>query len=189
MVARGAVAHEGHAVAPKGDSAPAPARVKLVDVELVDQQRRRGRLARDIVGGRVVMANFVFTTCSSVCPVISAVFAQAQRQLPASLRADTRLLSLTVDPMGDTPERMAAMAARYGSEDIWRWVTGRVDNVEAALKGFGAYSARPDDHIPMAVVGDPARDVWYRFMGTPEPGQLARTVQSLHAQRGKGKAS
>jgi len=178
-----ASAHEGHGKAKEGE-APGRTRVRLAEVELVDHQGRRGLLNRDIIGGRIVVADFVFTTCSSICPVISAVFAQLQQQLPANLRSDVRMLSITVDPLNDTPDRLQAQAQRYGSEPLWRWLTGRVEHVENALKGFGAYVARPDDHLPMAVVGDPAADAWYRFMGMPNPAQLLRTVQQLHAQRG-----
>jgi protein SCO1/2 len=174
-------AHENHAPAPVGGLGKT--RVKLADVELTDQQRRRGRLPRDFVAGRIVVANFVFTTCGSVCPVISAIFAQLQQQLPADLARDTVMLSLSVDPLNDTPDRLDAKAKQYGSGANWRWLTGRVEDMEAALKGFGAYTSRPDDHLPMAVVGDPASDTWYRFTGTPGVQQLLRTVQQLQQQR------
>jgi protein SCO1/2 len=174
-------AHENHAPAPVGGLGKT--RVKLADVELTDQQRRRGRLPRDFVAGRIVVANFVFTTCSSVCPVISAIFAQLQQQLPADLARETVMLSLSVDPMNDTPDRLDAQAKQYGSGANWRWLTGRVEDMEAALKGFGAYVSRPDDHLPMAVVGDPVSDTWYRFTGTPGVQQLLRTVQQLQQQR------
>ncbi len=174
-------AHENHVPAPVGGLGKT--RVKLADVELTDQQRRRGRLPRDFVAGRIVVANFVFTTCSSVCPVISAIFAQLQQQLPADLARDTVMLSLSVDPLNDTPDRLDAQAKQYGSGANWRWLTGRVEDMEAALKGFGAYVSRPDDHLPMAVVGDPVSDTWYRFTGTPGVQQLLRTVQQLQQQR------
>ena len=166
-----------------GPDAASKTRVKLADVELVDQQRRRGRLARDIVAGRIVVANFVFTTCSSVCPIISGIFAQLQQQLSAPLARDTVLLSITVDPLNDTPERMQAQAQRFGASAGWRWLTGRIDDIETTLKGFGAYSARPDDHLPMAVIGDPGTQSWYRFMGTPSADQLLKVTQQLHQQR------
>ena len=174
-------AHENHVPAPVGGIGKT--RIKLADVELTDHQRRRGRLARDFIAGRIVVANFVFTTCGSVCPVISAIFAQLQQQLTADLARDTVLLSLSVDPLNDTPDRLEAQAKQYGSGAHWRWLTGRIEDVEAALKGFGAYSARPDDHLPMAVVGDPLSDTWYRFSGTPGVQQLLRTVQQLQQQR------
>jgi len=106
-----------------------------------------------------------------------------QQQLPADLARDTVLLSLSVDPLNDTPDRLEAQARQYGSGSNWRWLTGRIENMEAALKGFGAYSARPDDHLPMAVAGDPVTDTWYRFTGTPGSPQLLRAVQQLHQLR------
>ena len=106
-------AHENHAPAPVGGLGKT--RVKLADVELTDQQRRRGRLPRDFVAGRIVVANFVFTTCGSVCPVISAIFAQLQQQLPADLARETVMLSLSVDPLNDTPDRLDAQAQQSNS--------------------------------------------------------------------------
>lgn len=177
-----ASAHDGHRPAASGGAA-SKTRVRLVDVELTDQSRKRALLARDIVGGRIVIANFVFTTCSSVCPVISGVFNQVQQQLPAGVARDTIMLSISVDPLNDTPDRLRAAAQNYGSGEGWRWLTGRVDDVEAALKGFGAYAARPDDHLPMAIVGDPVTNTWYRFTGTPGAAQLVQLAQQLQQQR------
>lgn len=163
---------------------PGAARVRLADVTLLDQNGRRLHLRRDVAGDRIVVASFVFTSCSSVCPAISGVFSQLQDMLEPRLPREVVLLSLTVDPLTDTPDRLRPLAQRHASGPGWLWLTGRVNDVEAALKGFGAYATRPDEHIPMAVVGDPRTQQWERFMGMPSARDLSRSVTAALAARG-----
>jgi protein SCO1/2 len=190
LAAASAPAHEGHraAAVASDTNAASKTRVRLADVELTDQSRRRGLLARDIVGGRIVIANFVYTTCSSVCPLISVVFNQVQQQLPAELARDTVLLSISVDPLNDTPEQLQAAAQQYGSGDGWRWLTGRVNDIESVLKGFGAYSVRAQDHLPMVVIGDPSTNTWYRFTDMPASRSLVDLARQLRQQRQQKKS-
>lgn len=165
---------------------PSGARVRIADVTLVDHNGRRLHLRRDAIGDRVVVASFVFTSCSSVCPLISGVFSQLQGMLEQRLPREVVLLSLTVDPLTDSPDRLKPLAQRHSSGPGWLWLTGRVNDVEAALKGFGAYASRPDEHIPMAVVGDPRTQQWERFMGMPSAKDLWRSATAALNARNAG---
>ena len=195
--------HEGHAghAGHAEQSAVAPGaeppvrreatvtRVRLADATLIDQDRRTGQLAKDFIGDRLVVATFVFAECGSYCPIISAVFAQFQKQMPADLARETVMISLSLDPRNDTPDVLKKQARQFGSRDGWRWLTGATRDVEAALKGFGAYSARPVDHQPNIVIGDPVAGTWYRYLTTPTVAQMLATTQMLQARRGKTRES
>ena len=93
-------------------------------------------VSRDTFAGHVVVADFFFTTCPDVCPLLSAHMAEvATRYATAD---DVRLVSITVDPATDTPGVLATYGARYGAvPDRWYFLTGPVDTVKAVVvEGF-----------------------------------------------------
>ncbi len=175
-----------------GDHKPAPTRppgavtVKLADTALRDQDGRPVRIRSDVFGDRVVVINFVFTTCTTVCPASTAVMAQLQERLGARVGRDVVLVSLSVDPARDTPARLKEYAAKTGARDGWVWLTGRKGDVDQVSRSFGAYAPNPDDHPALVMVGDARSQVWTRFFGFPAPADLAQHVEQLLAARRAG---
>lgn len=90
----------------------------------------------DQVRGHVSVANFIFTSCPSICPALTAKMSDLQRRF-AGL-TDVRLVSFSVDPERDTPERLREYGARYGANaDRWSFVTGRTDELRRVVtEGF-----------------------------------------------------
>jgi len=83
--------------------------------------------------GRVWIADFVFTNCAGPCPLLSQRMAKLARVLPPSIG----LLTVTVDPDGDTPERLRAYAKSYGADDRWVFLRGGADQTyELLYAGF-----------------------------------------------------
>jgi protein SCO1/2 len=168
-------AHQHHA-APA--AAPSAAKVVLPDVPLLDATGKRVRLAHDVIGERIAVVNFVYTTCTTVCPVSSATFQQLQKRLATALGNEVVLVSVTVDPLRDTPERLREYAGRHQAREGWIWLTGAKPDVDRVLKGFGAYSARFQDHPAMVLVGD-ASGGWSRFFGFPSVEQLLARIDAV----------
>lgn len=184
VIAAGAVAFAGdaHRHREPAAQAPASARVVLSNHPLVDERGRRVALAKDLIAERIAVVNFVYTTCTTVCPVSSAMFAQLQERLGAALGKDVVLVSITVDPVRDTPERLRKYAAQYGAREGWTWLTGAKRDVDAVLKGFGAYTPNFEDHPPIVLVGDAAGG-WTRFFGFPSPEQLLARIEAARKAR------
>lgn len=152
-------------------------RLRLADTPLQDQDGRELRLKSDVLGGRVAVVNFVYTTCTTVCPVSSATLAQLQERLGARLGERVLLVSITVDPLRDTPARLKEYSARHGAGPGWRWLTGRKGDVDAALKAFGAYTPNPEDHPSMTLVGDADGGQWTRLYGFAGVDELLAQVE------------
>ena len=172
--------HEHHA-APA--AAPSAAKVVLRDVPLLDASGKRVRLAQDVIGGRIAVVNFIYTTCTTVCPVSSATFQQLQERLAAASGKEVVLVSVSVDPLRDTPQRLREYAGRYQARDGWVWLTGAKPDVDSVLKGFGAYAARAEDHPPMVLVGDARAGSWTRLFGFPAVDELLARIETLQAAR------
>jgi protein SCO1/2 len=186
-----AAAHEQHAAhaqqAAAGASAPASSvRVRLEDVALRDQDGREVRFLSDVLGKHVAVVNFVYTTCTTTCPVSSATLAELQRRLGASVGSDVVLVTITTDPARDTPARMKETAARFGAGSGWRWLTGRKGDVDRVLKAFGAYTPNPEDHPPMTLVGHAASGQWTRLYGFAAVDELQSHVDKAVAAAGSG---
>src|SRR5262245_16934674 len=87
-------------------------RLVIPDVALVNQHGERVHFYRDLVKGRVVAINFIFTTCSTVCPLLGVQFSTLRELMGDRVGQDVTLISLSVDPVVDTPQRLKAWGAR-----------------------------------------------------------------------------
>jgi len=179
-----------HCAADEKAARPAPAKtaladakVAIVDRTLRDQEGRSVGFAREVVGDDVVVMDFVFTHCGTVCPVLSAKMARLQQLLGDRLGKGVRLVTLSLDPLRDTPERMKAWGAKFKAGPHWQLLTGPQADQEAVLRGLGAYVADVAQHPPMILVGDGKAGRWTRVNGFPDPQKVAALVEELLASR------
>lgn len=173
--------HAGHAAA--AQSRPQDVSVRLPDVPLRDQHDRVRHLAADVIGDRIVVMDFVYTSCTTVCPVASAIMSQVEGQLGERVGRDVALVTLSVDPARDTPARLREYAGRLGAGAGWAWLTGSAPAVNATLKGLGTWTPDFKDHPVVTMVGDARSGTWRRFYGFADPAQLVAQVDSLTAAR------
>jgi len=153
------------------------------DLTLVDQDGRQVRLVSDVIGDRIVVMDFVYTTCTTVCPVLTALLSQVQERLGDRLGTQVLLVSMTVDPTRDTPERLKAYAEDRGAGPGWVWLTGVKPTVESVLDGLGAYSPDFENHAAMVLVGDGSSGQWSRLFGFPSTDRIMEQVDTLVAAR------
>ena len=151
---------------------------------LLDQDGRRVLPAQ--WAQRIVLINFVYTGCSTVCPLQTRALADMQSQLPARMRHRVQLLSISLDPLNDTPAALKAFAVRMGADlSGWRFATGRPQDVERlseALRLFrpGAGTRKPDDHATALWLVDPQGQLRLRYGGNPpDVPRLLRELSEL----------
>jgi cytochrome oxidase Cu insertion factor (SCO1/SenC/PrrC family) len=164
--------HTEAAPAAPAAAAPAAADLKLPDALLTDQDGRRVRFA-DLVAGRRVALNFIFTTCTTICPPMGAHFARLERLLAERGVSDVCHLSLSIDPQVDSPPRLLAWRQKLGGGSGWTLLTGPKREVDALLKALGVYTASPLDHAPLVLLSDGKGGRWQRAYGLTPPAELA----------------
>ena len=165
----------------------ASAAVKLLDLALLDQEGNPRKFASEAIGDKVVVIDFIYTRCTTACPLISVLFAKLQEPLRERLGKEVRLISLSLDPATDTPARLQEQARRYRALPGWLWLTGEKPQVDLVLKGLGAYTANFTEHPPQVLIGDGRRGGWTRYYGLPDPARiLARVEDLLRARRTAG---
>lgn len=165
----------------KAEDSKAVSSFRIPDVTVQDQNGKSLNFYSDLVKGRVVAVNFVFTTCTAICPSLTATFRRVQQQLQEkSLNA--QLISISVDPTTDTPERLRAFAEKFKAETGWSFVTGNSSDIDSLLKEFGVAVANKNEHTPMILIGNDEAGYWTRAYGLSSPTAIV-TMISEAAQR------
>lgn len=141
-----------------------PAEIDVPDVTLIDQTGQTVRLRDALLADEPVYVEFIFATCTTVCPVLSAGYASMQRKL-GDLRDQVRLVSITIDPEHDGPEELHEYLQRYGARPGWDFLTGTRADIEAVMRAFDAYVADKMSHRPLTFVRAPATGQWVRIDG------------------------
>lgn len=176
-------AEEGKGATGANTVRSSPARVRLFDAPLTDQDGRNVRFVRDVAGGRIVVVDTFFTNCGLICPILGAIFADLQNMLGGLLDREVRLVSITVDPVTDIPPRLKEYADQWESRPGWYFLTGEKQNVDHVLEGLGMYSADFTEHPSAFLVGDVREGKWTRLYGFATPEQLLGHVKEYLAQR------
>jgi protein SCO1/2 len=170
------------AAAPQPD-APATARPPaanyFTDTVLVNQNGEPLRFYSDLLQGRVVIINPFFTSCKGVCPMTMARLKKVQEWLESRRDPDVMILSLTVDPATDTPEKLQAYAQQLGMEPGWQLLSGTPENVDFILKKLGQYVDEPDAHTNLLIVGNEATGLWKKAFALAGWEDLIAVIASV----------
>jgi len=151
----------------------------IPDVEVQDQSGRTLHFRTDLLQGKTVALNFIFTTCSTICPQLGATTAALSRELAAKPDPRIEVISITVDPGADTPTRLKDWAAGFGAAPGWTLVTGKRRDIEALLQAFEVYAPDKTLHTSNFLLGNADRADWQRASGTTSPDRLAAQVRAL----------
>jgi protein SCO1/2 len=179
------------AITTSSTGAPAPvpanevAHAYFTDVELVDQHGKSHRLYSDLLRGKVVIIHSFFTSCEGVCPPMVQRIAGLTELLRGRMGKDLLVLSLSVDPVVDTPAKLADYARKHEAGEGWLFLTGQPKDVELALFKLGFAVEVREAHSNLIVVGNEATGLWKKAFGLAEPEQLLEVVESVLDDRGE----
>lgn len=154
--------------------AAAAAATSIPDVKVTTQDGKTVNFYSDLIKGKVVAVNFVFTSCTTVCPPLGAIFGKLQSQ-----QANAHLVSVSIDPEVDTPERLKAWSEKFGARPGWTLVTGKKDEITRLLKAMNAYSPDYVNHQPVTILGNDATGTWKRTYGFTTAAKLGVMLNEL----------
>jgi protein SCO1/2 len=155
--------------------------LRVPDVTLIDQDGRKVRFASDLMAGRVVAVSFIFTSCTTICPPIGATFGKLRRLLGSRAGTSVQLISVSVDPLNDTPSRLKAWAGNFGAGPGWTLLTGPKAEVDRLLRALQAYTPNFGDHSPLILLGNAATGTWERTSGLAPAAEIAAQLVRLGA--------
>jgi len=134
------------------------------DVTLVNQDGKRVRLPDLVNSGRPVVLDFIYGTCTTICPVLSANFTNFQRKLGEGA-GKAQLISITIDPEHDTPAIMKKYLKNYLARPGWDFLTGSRQDIDLVMRAFSAYVPNKMSHLPIIFIRVPRTDQWVRIYG------------------------
>lgn len=158
-----------------GDSGAATPQ-RIPDITVYNQNGRRLNFYTDLVKGKTVAINFIFTTCTTICPPLTATFRRVQQQLGERAGEGVSLISISVDPTTDTPERLYDYAEKFKAGPGWTFVTGDKAEIDSLLRALGAAVPDKTEHTAMILVGNEPAGYWTRTYGLSSPTALVKII-------------
>jgi len=176
--------HAGHGAHARESHTPTAAEKYFSDVELVDQDGRKVRFYTDVLKGKTVVVNAFFTTCTSVCPPMNRSMEKIQEAFGDRVGKDVFLVSITVDPLTDTPARLKEYAGKFHAGPGWTFLTGKKENLDWALYKLGQYVEDKESHKTVIIIGNEATGLWKKALGMAKVEELIKIVESVASDKG-----
>ncbi len=150
------------------------------NVPLITHEGTSVRFFDDLIRGKVVVINFIYTTCPDSCPLETARLAEVQRILGDRVGRDVFIYSITIDPQRDTPEVLAEYAKMYKAGPGWLFLTGKAGDITLLRKKLGLYIPEiqdgSNDHNLSLIIGNQATGRWMKRSPFENPYVLSRQI-------------
>lgn len=151
---------------------------KLPQIQLVREDGKNVSLIEELNDGRPLVLNFMYTTCTEICPLTSKTFAELQDKLGIE-RDRVHMVSITIDPEQDTPEVLAKYAHKFGAGPQWQFYTGTIDASIAAQRAFEVYRGDKMEHNPVTFIRAAPGKPWLRIDGFAKSDELLRSLGDM----------
>jgi protein SCO1/2 len=136
----------------------------IPDVVLINQDGNKIRLKALLEAEQPVAVDFIYATCTTICPILSAGYANLQRKLGTD-SAKVHLVSITIDPENDTPPILKDYLEKYQARPGWNFLTGSRRDIDRVMTAFDAYFRDKMDHKPLTFIRSPKDGSWIRLYG------------------------
>lgn len=154
----------------------------LPNIALTTHEKQTVRLYDDLVKGKVVIINFLFTTCTTLCPLTTGNLVRVQAALGDRVGRDIFLYSITLDPGVDTPDVLKRYREAFGIKAGWTFLTGKRDDITVLRRKLGAYDPDPvvdtdkSRHAGLVVYGNDRSGRWGTIPGVDRPERIVKAV-------------
>ena len=153
------------------------------NVPLITQTGQTVRFYDDLLKGKSVVVNVIYTRCKDRCPLETAKLAQVQRLLGDRMGKDIFFYSVSIDPEWDTPSVLKAYAEKFHVGPGWLFLTGNTEDIRLVQKKLGLYSRtdaiNPDGHLPSLMIGNEPTGQWMLNSAVDNPRFLAATISNF----------
>ncbi|HEY6305757.1 MAG TPA: SCO family protein [Candidatus Angelobacter sp.] len=149
------------------------------NIELITQDGKKVHFYDDLIKGKIVAIDFIYTTCQYACPLETARMAQVQKKLGDRVGGDIFFYSISIDPERDTPEVLKAYMEKFHVGPGWTFLTGKKADIDFLQRKIGVYSdpsINADGHLPHLLIGNEATNTWIRANALDSPSFQARMI-------------
>jgi protein SCO1/2 len=149
----------------------------IPDVVLTSHKGEQTSLPQILSVDKPVMLNFIFTTCTTICPILSASFHQVQELLGDDQKV--LMISITIDPEYDTPEQLMKYAKRFKAKDNWQFLTGSYKDVVTVEKAFNIFRGSKMNHEPITLIRGHTNSAWTRIDGLASAEDIVKEYRNI----------
>src|SRR5499427_5064416 len=146
---------------------------------VVTQDGKTVRFYDDLIKGKIVIISFIYTSCTDICPLTTARLAQVEDKIGDLVGKDIFMLSMSVDPERDTPQRLKEYSEAFQTGPGWTFVTGKPEDIRAINFKFGERSQILSEHRNEIVLGNDATGEWQRDSAFADVNRLIMTIKAL----------
>lgn len=171
--------HSHHTAGKSGAYKSSVVSYVVPNVKLMDMNRTETSLLELLGSDSPVILNFIYTTCTTICPLMSATFEQVQGQL-GSERAKVQMVSISIDPENDTPEKLKEYAGRFEMGPRWKMLTGTLQDSIAVQRAFGVYAGEKMNQTPVTFLkAQGEENTWLRLDGLAKASDIIKELDQL----------
>ncbi|HEY2496426.1 MAG TPA: SCO family protein [Candidatus Angelobacter sp.] len=152
------------------------------NVPLTDQNGRTFHLYDDLLKGKTVVVNLIYTQCKDSCPLETARLIQVRQMLGDHVGKDVFFYSISIDPEHDTPEALKAYAEKFHAGPDWLFLTGKKEDINLVARKLGLYfdpGLNRDGHTVELMIGNEPSGQWTRNAATDNPRFITSTITTL----------
>jgi cytochrome oxidase Cu insertion factor (SCO1/SenC/PrrC family) len=161
-------------------AAESKARNYFTNLEVVDQNGQRLNFYDDVLKGKVVAINFIFTNCQGACPLMTKNLTFVRDMMGGEVGKSVHFVSISIDPTRDTPAAMKEFAQTHDADHAgWTWVTGDPDNLAAIVKKLGSYTDDPEAHTTQMLAANVRTAHWTKIAPNVPPKGIVERLNML----------
>ena len=153
------------------------------NLPLLTHNREPVRFYSDLIRGKVVLINVIYTACSSFCSLTTDNLVKVQEYLGSDVGQTIHMISISVDPRNDTPEVLKQYAAAHQVKPGWQFITGNKENIDWVLYKLGLYVEDKLEHRNVLIIGNDGTGQWVKMTGLSDPAQIAAEVRKVAAAK------
>jgi protein SCO1/2 len=149
------------------------------NIELITQEGKKVHFYDDLIKGKIVAIDLIYTTCKYACPLETARLAQVQKILGNRVGKDIFFYSISIDPEHDTPEVLRDYMQQFQVGPGWTFLTGQKEDIIFLSKRIGLYSdprVNADGHVAYLLIGNEETGQWLRNSAVDNPSWQARMI-------------
>lgn len=176
-----AVLHASYAGSESQTTQEQKARNYFTDLPVLDQRGSERRFYSDVLKDRIVLINFIFTSCEHACPMITQHLVMVKDQLGRELSEKIHFVSISVDPVRDTPDALLAFMKKQEIDKLpgWDFITGDKNNLDLIIKKLGQYTETIDGHSTLLLAGNVNNSHWMKIQANLPPQAIAEKLKLL----------
>ncbi len=148
------------------------------DVVLVNQDGKKVRFKELLQTGKPVVVNFIFGTCTTICPILSVGYTNLQQKIPQQ-PDKVHLVSISIDPENDTPKVLKEYLKRYRAKPGWDFYTGSRSDIDKVMRALDAWIPNKMSHYPLTLIWVPKDNSWVRLYGLMSSSEFLSECQKV----------